>query len=162
MAVGSAVTSAVKKFYGKPMGYASKALGVAAVASVLYDAHINAKERSICTDQIESGDRFYNQYKQYMTMQKPSATISRFKKWWFNFQQSLSIFHIGSKVKGYLSGFAETLGNEVPVIALSTMALIPKKPVLNKTAGTFLALHGIKTLLYDVMGLGDKKTDGRF
>ena len=53
MAINPKITSALKTFSGKPLGVMSKALGVASVASVVYDAHVNAVERAKYTDNLE-------------------------------------------------------------------------------------------------------------
>ena len=97
MAVIPAIISGAKKFSGKPMEYTAKALAVATTASVIYDSHINGRERAYSLDELDSADRYYNQYKQYMTMDKESATISKMKKWWFNMQQSFPYYHIISR-----------------------------------------------------------------
>ncbi len=160
MAVIPAIISGAKKFAGKPMGIASKALAIATTASVIYDAHINGRERSYSLDEISTADRYYNQYKQYMTMEKESATIAKMKKWWFNLQQSFSYYHIISRTKGYLSGFGETIINSLPLIGLSAVAL--KFKTAGKVAGTLLAADGLKTLLYDVIGIGTKKAERKY
>lgn len=160
MAVIPAITSAAKKFAGKPLGVTSKVLGVATTAAVLYDAHINGRERAYSLDEISSADRYYNQFKQYMTMEKESATIAKMKKVWFNAQQNFSYYHIGARAKGYLSGFGETLVRGLPLIGLSAVALKFKN--VGKVAGTLLAANGVKTLLYDVMGVGAKKAERKY
>ena len=160
MAVIPAIVSGAKKFAGKPMGVASKALAVATTAAVIYDSHINGRERAYSLDEIDSADRYYNQYKQYMTMDKESATISKLKKWWFNLQQSFSYYHIMSRSQGYLSGFGQTIINNLPLIGLSAVALKFKK--VGKVAGALLAANGLKTLVYDVMGIGAKKAERKY
>lgn len=155
MSVISSIGTAVKKFSGKPLGVASKALGVATVASVIYDAHINGREKAYATDSIETGDRYYNQYKQFMTMDKESATIAKFKRWWYDMQQSFPLYHLGSKIKGYVSGFGKTLVEGLPLIGLSVVALKFKN--VGKVAGVLLGAVGAKTLLHDVVGIGRDK-----
>lgn len=156
MAISPKITTALKNFSGKPLGVMSKALGVASVASVVYDAHINAKERAIVTDNLESVDRFSKQYDQYMSSTKESATVCKLKKHWFDFQQNFSLYHPISKTKGYVGGFLDTAINELPVIGLSALALASKNWV-GKTAGVMLALNGVKTLFVDVFGVGSQK-----
>lgn len=160
MAVIPAIVSGAKKFAGKPMGVASKALAVATTAAVLYDSHINGRERAYSLDELDSADRYYNQYKQYMTLEKESATIAKLKKWWFNLQQSFSYYHIFSRSKGYLSGFGQTIINNIPVLALSAVAL--KFQTAGKVAGALLAASGLKTLVYDVMCIGAKKAERKY
>lgn len=151
------ITSALRTFSGRPLGIMSKALGAAAVASVVYDSHVNGRERANVTDEIESADRFINQYEQYVTSDKQSATVCGLKKKWFDIQQGFSYYHPVSRAKGYLSGFGNTVISELPVIALSVLALGCKNAV-SKGAGVLLALHGLKTLFYDVMGIGKKSS----
>lgn len=158
MAISPNVTTALKKFSGKPLGVMSKALGVATVASVIYDAHVNAKERAIVTDNLDSADRYSKQYDQYMSSTKESATVCKLKKHWFDFQQNFSLYHPISKTKGYVGGFLNTAINELPVIGLSALALASKSWV-GKASGVILALNGIKTLFVDVLGVGSKKRD---
>jgi hypothetical protein len=95
------------------------------------------------------------QYDQYMTMQKPSATTANLKKWWFETQQSFSYNHLITKTRGYVSAFGSTIARNLPVIALSAIALKCNK--LGKVAGALLAVNGLKTLLCDVMGIGSTK-----
>ncbi len=160
MAVIPAIVTGVKKFAGKPMGIASKALAVATTASVIYDSHINGRERAYSMDELDSADRYFNQYKQFMTMDKSSATISRMKKWWFNLQQSFSYYHIISRTKGYLSGVGETIIGSLPLVALSAIAF--KFKTAGKVAGALLAANALKTLFYDVIGIGAKKSERKY
>lgn len=157
MSIIPKVTSAIKTFSGKPMGVMSKALGVASVASVIYDSHINGREKAIVTDDLESADRFSRQYKNYMTSTKESATVCGLKKQWFDIQQSFSLYHPASKAKGYFCGFGSTVIKELPVLVLSAVSLA-SKGILGKTAGVLLALNGVKTLVCDVFGIGSKKS----
>lgn len=153
------VKSAVKKFYGKPMTVTSKVLGVASTAAVIYDAHINGRERAFSYNDNKSADVFFNQYKQYMTSKKDSATISRMKKWWFGVQRSFPLDNVFYKACGYLSGFGKTVTREMPVLALSALTLAPKNTTVNKVAGTLLAVNGLNTLLTDVIGIGADKPE---
>lgn len=158
MAIISKITPAIKKFSGKPLAIASKMIGAAACASIVYDSHINAKERAHVTNEIESGDRYYNQYKQYMTCDKESQTICDLKETWYDMQKDFPFYSFISKTKGYVGGFAKTLVKNLPYIGLSALAL-SKFKIPSKVAGVALGLAGIKTILFDVMGFGSKKED---
>ena len=83
MSISPTITAGLKKFSGKPLGIVSKVLGVASVASVIYDSHVNAKERAIVTDRMESADRFEKQFNQYTTSERGSATVCKMKKQWY-------------------------------------------------------------------------------
>ena len=156
MASISAITTALKKFSGKPLAVTSKVLGAATVASVLYDSHINGREKAIVTDDIESADRFIDQYNNYIVSDKESATVAKLKKGWFDMQQGFSFFHPISKGKGYLTGFGKTVCNELPNVVLSAVAL-KSKGWLGKASGVLLAANAVKTIVCDVLGVGSTK-----
>ncbi len=156
MASISGITTALKKFSGKPLAVTSKVLGVATVAAVVYDSHVNGKEKAIVTDEIESADRFIDQYNNYIVSDKESATVAKLKKGWFDMQQSFSFFHPVSKGKGYLAGFGKTVCSELPNVVLSGVALF-NKGWLGKTSGVLLACNAVKTLVCDVFGIGSTK-----
>ena len=151
----SNVTSAIKKFSGKPLGVVSKVLGATTCAAVLYDAHINGRENAGVQDMNDTADRFENQYNQYLVSDKESATICKLKKFWYNVQQDFPYYHFLSRTKGYLGSFGANLLKDSPLIALSVLAIKTKN--VGKIAGALLALHGIKTFLYDVMGINAEK-----
>ncbi len=154
------ITTAAKKFSGKPLGVMSKAIAVATCASVLYDSHINGRERAYSLDEVESADRFYNQYKQFMTSERESATICKLKKIWYNMQQDFPFYHITSRSKGYFAGAGNTLLKNLPLIGLSAVALKFKNA--GKIAGVLLGINALQSVLYDVMGIGAKKTERRY
>lgn len=149
------ITTAAKKFSGKPLGIMSKAIAVATCASVLYDSHVNGREKAYSLDEIETADRFYSQYKQFMTSDRESATLSKFKNIWYNIQQDFPFYHITSKAKGYFSGVGKTLFEDLPLIGLSAVALKFKKT--GKVAGVLLGLNALHSILYEIMGIGNKK-----
>ena len=101
----------------------------------------------------------YNQYKNFMTLDKDSATLSKMKKWWFNVQRDFPFDNFAYKTGGYISGFGRTVTREMPVLALSALALIPKNPMVNKVAGTLLGANGLYTFLTDVVGIGSTKSE---
>lgn len=151
------ITSAIKTFAGKPMGLMSKALGAVTCAAVLYDAHINGKEEAISDDRIDTADRFEKNYKNYMSSAKESATICKLKKLWYDSSLTFSYPHVFSRIGGYTTGAGKTLFKGLPLVALSVVAIRFNK--IGKIAGTLLAGHGIKTLLYDVAGVGSNSKD---
>lgn len=155
MNVVNVISTTAKKISGKPLGIASKVLGAATVASVIYDSHINGREKAYSTDSIESGDRLFEQYKNYSTMNKESATIAKAKGLWFNMQQGFPLYHLGSKTKGYLSGFGKTFIQDLPLLALSAVALKFKN--VGKAAGVLLGAVGVTTFLHDVVGIDKNK-----
>ena len=157
MSVVPKIAKSLSTFSGKPLGVISKALGAATCAALLYDAHYNGKETAKNRDTMDSADRFEKEFKQYMTCDKESATLCKFKKDWFDSQLTLSCPHIFSRVGGYLGGFSSTLLAHLPLIALSAVSI--KCKTLGKVAGTVLAANGVKTYMYDVLGKGSRAKD---
>ena len=156
--IGQKVVSAAKTLSGKPLGIATKALGAATVASVIYDSHINGRERAFSQDEVKSGKRYFNLFKQYMTSPSNSATVSQLKKGWFYGQQTSSCFHFWTKARGYAEGFANTIGANLPRIGLSALSLLSIRNknklvgTVGKIAGVLLAASWAQTILTDVMG----------
>ena len=157
MSVIPKITSALRKFSGKPMGIMSKALGAATCAAVIYDAHYNGKYTAQNRDTRDSADRFEKEFKQYMTTDKDSSIICRLKKDWFDSQMTLSTPHLLSRAGGYICGFSNTIFASLPLIALSAVSI--KCKTLGKIAGVLLAGHGIKTYAYDILGKGSRAKD---
>ncbi len=158
--IKNSTISAAKKFAGKPMAITSKIVGAGTIASVLYDAHINGRETAYTQDEINSADRLYNLHKQYMTSDKNSATISQMKKGWFLSQMTNGCAHFGYKAKGYLSGFGETLFNNIPRLFASAIALRFNK--LGKVAGALLTADWAKKYFIDVIGISSKSTERKY
>ena len=151
----TAITTNLKNFSGKPLGVLSKTLGVASVAAVIYDAHVNGKIKAESTDIDSTADRYFKNYKQFMTSDKNSASINKLKRVWFDIKQNFSYYHPYNKTKGYLAGFGKTLLNELPIIGLSAIALKFKN--VGKIAGILLGINAGKVLFFDVFGLGKEK-----
>ncbi len=151
----SKVPGAAKKIAGKPLGVTSKVLGAAAIASVLYDAHVNGSERADSYDSVATAKKMTNDYKQYSTMNRKSATVAKLKKCWYKGQQCTSFFHFGNRLTGYVGEFCSTVLNNLPKLALAGAALAFKN--VGKAAGVVLAADAAKTMLFDVAGIGTKK-----
>lgn len=151
----TAITTALKNFSGKPLGIMSKTIGAASVAAVLYDAHVNGKIKAKSTDMDSTAERYFKNYKQFMSTDKQSASINKLKRVWYDIQNNFSYLHPYYKSKGYLTGGGKTLLNDLPILGLSFIALKFKK--VGKIAGLALGFHAIKTLVYDVFGVGRKE-----
>ncbi len=158
VSIVNTIGNAAWKFSGRPLEITSKVLGIGTIASVVYDTHINGKEKAIVTDRIETADRYEKNYRQYMHLDKQSQTIADCKNSWFNMQKTFSWFHIISSAGGYFAGAAQTVLSNLPELALSAVALRTKNhKILGKTAGLMLGANTIKTLTYDVIGIGKDK-----
>lgn len=144
-----------KKIAGKPLGIASKAIGAATIASAIYDAHVNGVERADTYDSKTTANRMYNQNNLYNTMNKKSATIAKFKKYWYDFNQCSSYSHLKNRVVGYFGEFGSTIAANFTNLVLAGVALKCKKA--GKVAGVLLALNAAKTFVFDVAGVGAKK-----
>lgn len=146
--------SAKKIFTGKPASVLAKATGAATIASVLYDSHVNGHEKANSKQMLNSADRYFSNYKQYMKSDKESATIAKLKKIWFD-MQPFEYAGVADRTGGYVSGFGETLVADLPFVGLAAAAIKFKK--VGKVAALLLAAQGLKTGLYDIIGIGSKK-----
>ena len=156
-AITNTARNGLKKFSGKPLAITSKALGVATVASVIYDAHVNGKERAEITDEIKSADSFYKNYKQYTISNKASATVAQMKKDYFLGMLTFPGKHFNFKAGGYLSEFCNTILRNLPRLALASVSLAFNKA--GKVAGCLLGFSWLQTYLHEVVGIGQKKSE---
>ena len=147
------VASGARKFAGKPLLVTSKILGAACVAGVIYDAHVNGKERAVYRN--DTAQRIFGQYDQYLTMDKESGTIAKLKKQWFGMQQAYPFNHTGSRTKGYIKGLGQTLFRNLPIIGLSALALSYNK--VGKVAGVILGGIAAREVCNDVLGIGNQR-----
>ena len=166
-----------KHLAGKPLYVGSKIVGASCLVGVLYDAHVNGKECAVVTDREDTAQRLYGQYDQYLTSNKESGVIAKLKKAWFNSQQAYPFHHANSNFKGYLKGFGKTIFRDLPIVALSAIALAGKnadKSILNsgnklkglgtlalsvasKVSGILLTGIAAKEVSNDVLGLGQQR-----
>ena len=160
MSISSVVTkigNAAKGISNRKLEISSKALGAFTMGSIIYDTHVNGKEKALSVDIVETADRYDKNYKQYMNMSTRSQTIADFKRRWFDMQQSFTLYHVLSKLTGYFYGATQTILSNLPETGLSILALKTRKhPVLGKTAGVLLGINLAKTVLHDVIGIGSK------
>ncbi|MBQ9246376.1 hypothetical protein IJ182_08940 [bacterium] len=156
--IGNTAVKAVKTISGKPLGLATKVLGAATVASIIYDSHINGRETAFRRDEVNSADRVFNLHKQYMTSPSNSATIAQLKKGWFYSQLTSDCFHFWTKAKGYGEGLFNTIGGNLPRLALSAVTLLSLRnknkaiATAGKIAGCVLGLSWGRQIFTDVMG----------
>ena len=148
------VLDKAKIYSGQPLEVASKALGFATLASVIYDSHINGKEKAIVNDRVNTVDRFERNFKQYMTMQKSSQSIADAKGVLFSVQRKANWHHVVSKITGYVIGVSKTILGNLPEIGLSILALRTKNhKFLGKASGVLLAVNAVKSILSDIFGV---------
>lgn len=152
------ITTALKKFSGKPLAVTSKMLAAATVASVIYDSHVCGKEESNVKYERDSANKMHNNYKQYISSNSGSATVGMLQKLWFDSKQDYTVDNQLSKVKGYISGFTTKLIPNLPVLGLSGVALLGKK-AFSKISGALLGLNIAKILICDVINSPYKKDD---
>ena len=155
--MSASTKAAINKLAGKPLEYGSKAIGVVALSAILYDAHINGKEGAIVKDDIDTANRVYNQYNNYLKSSTGSATVAKMKNTWYQIRQSFPFDHSTSKILGYLGGFGMTLAKNMHIIGLSALAILAKKPTVAKVAGSMVGIYGAKVVADDVLINRDKR-----
>ncbi len=151
----TAAAKGIKKFSGKPLGVMSKAMGVAAIGGVLYDSHVNGRDYACIEDEKGTADKYYNQFMNYSKSDTQSATVAGLKKGYLNIQRNFTYYHPIFRTKGYIKEFGKTLIGNLPILGTATVALACKH--VGKAAGVLLSIHSIRTLVYEVAGVGKKK-----
>ena len=74
------ISTALKKISGKPLSIVSKTLAAVSVGAVIYDSHVNGKIKSESTDVDATADRYFKNYKQYVSSDKNSAFVNKLKR----------------------------------------------------------------------------------
>lgn len=145
------IISAIKNNYGK---YLAKGAGAVALAIVAKDSHTLGKMHSASyareRDAVACRDSFNNT----MFLTDPSVTMSKAKKFAFDWQVQDNVRHFVNSAIGYFKGFGSMLVNEVVPLGLGLGAMVSKN---NKVAGGFgigLLAYGAVKVFKDVLGFG--------
>ena len=164
--IGKAVAGAAKSFVsGSPVQVGSRIIGAATAASLVYDSHINGRERAFTLDEVASGNRLMNMNRQYKQSNSSSATVSQMKKGLFYGQMASPCFHFWTKLSGYVQGFGHTIINNLPRIGLCAATLLGMKSgnkamkTAGVVAGGLVAADWLRTIAVDVLGIGSKSKD---
>ena len=138
----------------------SKIAGGLSLFSCLTDAHKTGLIYANNEYAKASGDTFISCSLGAQKADKISSKDAQRKNWLLRNNFLGGINEGFAKVGGYFKGFGNSIVRYLPNIALSAVAL--KFQTAGKVAGALLAASGLKTLVYDVMGIGTKKAERKY
>ena len=130
----------------------ARTAGLAGAAAILYDSHKCGQSDAKVREYTESTDVLIKQFNDSKISNSRSTIVSKLQDGFFNIQLNSGINGFLANTKGYISGFGNNVLNNAIPLALSAGALFLKKG--SKLCAAGLAACGVKTLLYDVMGIG--------
>ena len=130
----------------------AKTAGLAGAAAIIYDSHKCGQADAKSREYIESTDVLIKQFNDSRISNSRSTIASRLQDKLFDIRLNSGYNGFIANVKGYTSGFFSQLTTSIVPLALSAGALFLKKG--GKLCAAGLALCGLKTLIYDVAGIG--------
>lgn len=130
----------------------AKTAGLAGAAAILYDSHKCGQSDAKMLESTEAADVLIKQFNNSKISNTRSTIVSKLQDGFFNIQLNSGVSGFMANLKGYASGFGNNIVNNAIPLALSAGALFLKKG--SKLCAAGLAACGVKTLLYDVMGIG--------
>jgi len=133
----------------------TKAIGVAAVGIIAYDANTAGKIESSSHQKQVKADSMRDAYVNTLSQDSPSIIKSTIKKKYLGLTTDENLSGTFTGIAGYVSGFGTMIVNNVLPLALSAGAII-KNP-LSKFFGAGLLAYGGLFIGREVMGIGKPK-----
>ncbi len=130
----------------------ARTAGLAGAAAILYDSHKCGKSDAKVKEYTESTDVLIKQFNDSKISNSRSTIVSKLQDGLFNVRLNSGISGFMANLKGYVCGFGSNIVNNTIPLVLSAGALFLKKG--SKLCAAGLTVCGVKTLLYDVMGIG--------
>ncbi len=130
-----------------------KTAGAAGMGLALYDAFLFAGANSKRYSQKLDADHFERVLADTRTLEKESEFENAVQKKVADFRMKSPIVNIYGKVKGYISGFFHSLGENIVPVSFASLALAGKG-FFSKLGAWGLALYGAYTVAKEGFGFG--------
>lgn len=130
-----------------------KALGGAGLGVAVYDACKISKMYSHIGSEHAEEEYLQDVYYSSRTTDKISYTDNEISKKAFNIRSKLPLHGLIGKIKGFFKGFMYGLGNHLPLVALSALAIVGKN-WLSKAGAIGVGLLAVYKILKEGFGLG--------
>ena len=130
-----------------------KTVGIAGMSAVLYDAYSLGRANSRRQAQNVTADYFERVHAGTRTLNTESQVNNAIQKGVKNFRIDNSIVPVYGSVKGFVTGFLKSLGENILPVSLATLALATKG-TLSKIGAWGLAATGLYTVAKEGFGLG--------
>lgn len=130
----------------------AKTAGLAGAAAIIYDSHKCGQADGKMKEYTDGTDVLIKQYNDSKISNSRSTIAHKLQKDFFNIQLNSGVNGFMAHTAGYVSGFGGNILNNIIPLGLSAGALFLKKG--SKLCAVGLGICGLKTLFYDVMGIG--------
>lgn len=136
----------------KVTSFLARTAGLAGMAAIIYDSHKCAQADAKTREYLESTDILIKHYNNSMISNSRSTILCKLQDEVLNMRLSSGIYGFMANIKGYIGGFSQNVFANAAAMGLSAGALFLKKG--NKLCAAGLAVVALKTLIYDVWGIG--------
>lgn len=130
-----------------------KTAGIAGMSLAVYDAYSLAKANSKRQSQMVTANYLQRVHAGTRTLNTESQVNNAIQNKVASFRTDNSIVPVYGTVKGFISGFISSLGDNIIPVSLSSLALAAKG-TLAKVGAWGLAAYGLLTVAREGFGLG--------
>lgn len=130
-----------------------KTVGVAGMSAVLYDAYSLARADSKRQSQVVTADYFQKVHADTRTLSNESQVDNAVQKGIRDFRIDNSIVPVYGNVKGFVTGFLKSLGNNIVPVSFASLALATKG-TLSKVGAWGVAAYGLYKVAKEGFGIG--------
>ena len=132
-----------------------KTVGIAGMSAVLYDAYKVGNRRSRCGAAKASVDHFEKVVDAKRTINDESYVTNALQGKVADLRMNNPVIPVAGKIKGFITGVLQSLGNNIIPVALSSLALATKG-FFSKLGAWGLAGYGLVKILQEGFGVGKK------
>ena len=133
-----------------------KAGGIVGVGAVLVDAHSSARVHGDMSEKRGKTDSLTASYLNNQRADSPSVIKDGLKKRMFRFEADENVSGIFSQIKGYVSGFASMVVDDIIPLGLSLGAVVCPKGLASKGFGIGLLAYGGLFVAQEFFGFGKR------
>ena len=130
-----------------------KTVGIAGMSAVLYDAYSLAKDNSKRQSQAVTADYFERVHAGTRTLNTESQVNNAIQNGVRNFRLDNSIVPVYGNIKGFVTGFFKSLGENILPVSFAALALATKG-TFSKIGAWGLCITGLYTVAKEGFGLG--------
>ena len=132
---------------------ACKTIGIAGVSAVLYDAYATGRHHAMSGGQMQNADTFEYIVSANRTTSEQSHVTGAMQKKLSEMRMDNPIIPAYGKAKGFVSGFFDSMGNNLVPTIFSVMALAGKRGWA-KIGAWGLAGFGLYKVIKEGFGVG--------
>ena len=132
---------------------ACKTVGIAGMSAIVYDAYANGKHHSAVGKEELSADVYEKTIAASRSNTDSSHVSSAMQKKVAKFRTDNPIIPLIGSIKGFISGFISSLGDNIIPVSLSSIALAAKG-TLQKAGAWGLGIYAVYRIAKESFGVG--------